>query len=348
MGVVYLALDSHLDRRVVIKVLSPNALTNAERKRRFIQEAKAASALSHPNIVIIHDTDTADGIDFIVMEYVPGKSLDRLIGRKGLGLREALHYSIQVADALSAAHRAGIVHRDLKPANIMVSDSGHIKLLDFGLAKLTEPLETDEQMATRTMNSEEQPCTEEGTIVGTVNYMSPEQAQGKRVDARSDIFSFGSVLYEMVTGRRAFQGDSKLATLSAILNQEPVLLGAASEMPRDVGKIVTRCLRKDAARRFQDTDDLKIALEELREESQSGAVASGRPTLGSRTLPLALVAFVVLAVAVVLWLARSRIAPPEEPLSAFLSRPIRVANPIQASPPMVTRSPLPGTAKTKT
>src|SRR6266550_149889 len=222
MGVVYRAFDTHLDRAVAIKVLRPDATASPERKRRFVQEAKSASALNHPGIIHIYDIDTADlpdgPTDFIAMEFVPGKTLDQCIGKSGLSLKDTLKYGIQIADALARAHAAGIVHRDLKPANIIVADDGRVKLLDFGLAKLTEVIDGDPEGAT-TMAAQATPKTEEGAILGTVAYMSPEQAEGKKVDDRSDIFSFGSVLYEMVTGEKPFHGDTKASTLSAILHK---------------------------------------------------------------------------------------------------------------------------------
>ena len=217
MGVVYKARDTHLDRFVAIKVLPPEKVADPERKQRFVQEAKAASSLNHPNIITIYDIGQAEGVDFISMECVTGKTLDRLIPRRGMRLNETLKCAVQIADALARAHSAGIVHRDLKPGNIMVNEHGLVKVLDFGLAKLTEPTSAGEDESTRTMR----PTTEEGKIVGTVAYMSPEQAEGKRVDARSDIFSFGSVLYEMVTGEKAFHGDTKASTLAAILKHTP-------------------------------------------------------------------------------------------------------------------------------
>src|SRR5229473_1270454 len=187
MGVVYQARDLHLDRFVALKLLPADKVADPERKRRFVQEAKAASALNHPNIITIHDIDQADGVDFIAMEYVDGKALERLIPRNGMRLGDVLKYAIQIADALARAHAAGIIHRDIKPSNIMVDEHGLVKVLDFGLAKLTEtaPGELGE---TATMRVREGPDTEEGAIVGTVAYMSPEQAEGKPVDARSDIF----------------------------------------------------------------------------------------------------------------------------------------------------------------
>src|SRR3990170_5165869 len=222
MGVVYKARDTHLERFVAIKVLPAERVADPERKRRFIKEARAASALNHPNIITVHDIACDDGLDFMVMEFVPGKTLDQLIGRKGLKLGAALKYGVQIADALAAAHAAGIVHRDLKPSNIMVTDDGLVKVLDFGLAKLAEP-------ATGDLASTQSALTVEGAILGTAAYMSPEQAEGRIVDARSDIFSFGAVLYEMITSRRAFQAESKAAPLAAILQQAPKPIGAIRE-----------------------------------------------------------------------------------------------------------------------
>ena len=280
MGVVYRAVDTKLNRPVAIKVLPRDAVADPARKQRFVQEARAASALNHPSIITIHDIDTAEGVDFIVMEYVAGKSLDHVIPRRGLPLGEALHYTIEIADALAGAHAAGIVHRDLKPANIMVTNKGHVKVLDFGVAKLVEPGEQHESAATRTA----QPQTEAGSIIGTAAYMSPEQAEGKPVDARSDIFSFGVVLYEMVTGRRPFQGETKMATLAAILHTEPQPVSEAAEgVPRELERVITSCLRKDRNRRLQHMDDIKIVLEELKADSESGKLAA--PAGGLRARP---------------------------------------------------------------
>ncbi|MDA2937501.1 serine/threonine-protein kinase [Acidobacteria bacterium AH-259-A15] len=328
MGVVYRALDTHLDRPVAIKVLSARAVADPERKKRFVQEAKAASALNHPNIITIHDITTAQGVDFIAMEYVDGKTLEQLIARKGLGLGEALKYAIQITDALSTAHTAGIVHRDLKPANIMVTAQGLVKVLDFGLAKLTEPRGSEESGRGVGAGAEEAPKTEEGAILGTVAYMSPEQAEGKVVDARSDIFSFGSMLYEMLASRRAFSGETKMSVLAAILDKEPQPLSeAAAGIPRELERIITRCLRKDRARRFQHMDDLKIALEELKEESDSGKLISALPSAARPArrwaMPMAIalgVLGVVLTVGVTLWLTRSREPAPDLAPQSILTR----------------------------
>jgi Tol biopolymer transport system component/tRNA A-37 threonylcarbamoyl transferase component Bud32 len=315
MGVVYKARDTHLDRIVAIKVLPSEKVADAERKERFVREAKAASSLNHPNIVTIYDIGQADGIDFIAMEYVAGKTLYLLIPRHGMRLNETLKYAIQIADALARAHSAGIVHRDLKPGNIMVNENGLVKVLDFGLAKLTDtPLGgTDE--ATRSLR----PTTSEGKIVGTVAYMSTEQAEGKKVDARSDIFSFGSVLYEMLTGRQAFHGDTQASTLAAILKENPRPASQVVEsVPKEVERLISRCLRKEVNQRAQHMDDVKIVLEELKQESDSGTLAAaGRSRPKSRRHAWVLsLAPVLIAAMGGLWLLRSKNQRPEQPLVA--------------------------------
>lgn len=316
MGVVYKARDTHLDRFVAIKVLPAEKVGDAERKRRFVQEAKAASSLNHPNIVTIYDIGQAEHVDFISMECVSGKTLDRLIPRHGMRLDEALKYAVQIADALARAHTAGIVHRDLKPGNIMVNEHGLVKILDFGLAKLTETTPCSENESTLTMRA----STEEGRIVGTVAYMSPEQAEGKKVDARSDIFSFGSLLYEMVTGERAFHGDTKASTLAAILKENPPpARQLVNGLPREVDRLVSRCLQKDINRRCQHMDDVKIVLEELKEESDSGvlgAVAVSKPKTRRGVIWAVRVAAALVIAMVAVWLVRSRNQLPEQPLVA--------------------------------
>jgi predicted Ser/Thr protein kinase/dipeptidyl aminopeptidase/acylaminoacyl peptidase len=287
MGVVYKAVDSRLGRTVAIKILSTAAL-NADRERRFAQEAKAASSLNHPNIVTIYDIDTQDvdgkPIQYIAMEYVAGDTLDHLIGRKGLRVRDVLKYAIQIADALAAAHAAGIVHRDLKPANVIVTPQGQVKILDFGLAKLNEPKDADAYA--ETMHGEGSPITEDGTILGTVAYMSPEQAEGAKIDSRSDIFSFGSVLYEMTTGQRAFSGGSKLSSLSAVLYKDPQPASQTTpEIPPELDRVISRCLKKDPERRWQTMADVRVALEELRDEMESSKVGVVSPVAGARRMP---------------------------------------------------------------
>ncbi|MCX6561204.1 MAG: protein kinase [Candidatus Aminicenantes bacterium] len=308
MGVVYKAIDTHLDRPVAIKVLPPDKLADPERKRRFVLEAKAASALHHPNIVVIHDIASDQGQDFIVMEYVDGASLDTLIGRRGLKLGPALGYAVQIADGLARAHAAGIVHRDLKPTNVMVAAGGLVKILDFGLAKLAEPASDAEQGRTMTLTPDDKPRTEEGFIVGTAAYMSPEQAEGGTIDARSDIFSFGVLLYEMLTGQKAFQRDSRIKTLAAVLNEEPRPASSVNEtLPPDAERILTRCLRKDPARRWQTASDLKVALVDLKEDSESGKLpAAVRPARAGKrpsAVRLAGLVLILAAAAAVLRLA---------------------------------------------
>ncbi len=268
MGTVYRATDTHLNRSVALKILSPGAIANPGRRQRFLQEARAASLLNHPNIVTIFDTgvEEVEGqrLDFIAMELISGRTVESLISGSGLALRDTLEYAIQMADALSAAHAAGIVHRDLKPSNVMVTEQGLVKVLDFGLAKMAESTQpdVDDFGATEPVSF----LTEDGIILGTVAYMSPEQAEGKKLDSRSDIFSFGSVLYEMITGRKAFSGDSKVSMLSAVLCKEPPPLDTSlTEFPRDLEVILQRCLRKDPRRRWQSMADLRVALEDVLE-----------------------------------------------------------------------------------
>jgi eukaryotic-like serine/threonine-protein kinase len=296
MGVVYKARDTRLDRLVAIKVLPGAKMADPERNARFLQEARAASALNHPNIITIYDFAQAEGMSFLVMEFVPGKTLDALVTPKGLRVRQVLALGAQVADGIHRAHAAGIVHRDLKPSNIIVSDDGHAKILDFGLAKLSEPAreigETDDTL------SMAQSKTQEGTILGTASYMSPEQAEGRRVDARSDVFSFGCVLYEMVCGQRAFAGASLISTMAAILNKEPVPASQLTpECPRELERLIQRCLRKDPEKRLQNMGDMRMALEELEQELNAAPVTEPARTAKPRRrrMPWSAVAIGVLA-----------------------------------------------------
>lgn len=273
MGVVYKARDLRLDRPVAIKVLPPAKTADLERRqRRFMQEARAASALNHPNIVHVYDVDTAEGVTFIAMEYVEGHTLDALIGPDGLELPETLSCAVQIADALAAAHAAGIIHRDIKPSNIIVTGQGLVKVLDFGLAKLSEADEADDAGSTHTTP----PRTAEGMVVGTVAYMSPEQAAGKTVDSRSDIFSFGSVLYEMACGKRPFTGALTLDVLHAVLHGQPRPLAESRPgTPAELRIILEKTLEKDPADRYQSARDLAL---DLKRAQRSLALPPAEPT----------------------------------------------------------------------
>ena len=316
MGAVYKAQDTHLDRFVAIKVLPHDRMADPDRKQRFVQEAKAASALHHPNIVVVHDIAADDGLDFIVMEYVEGKTLDQLIGRKGLKINEALGYAAQIADGLAKAHASGIVHRDLKPTNVMVTPEGRVKVLDFGLAKLVEGGPAGDLGPTATLGRPEKPRTEEGYILGTVSYMSPEQAEGRPVDARSDIFSFGAVLYEMLTGQKAFHGESRIATLAAILNEDPKPAVEINEtLPPDVGSLLARCLRKDPQRRWQSMSDLRVVLQDLKEDSESGRLRRPEAAARGRRIPALVwigLSAALVAAAGLLWVLRPKGGGPVE------------------------------------
>ncbi len=263
MGVVWKAVDTTLDREVAVKLLPGAFSQDPERLRRFKREAKAVAALNHPNIVTIHSVEEAEGVHFITMELVGGRPLSRLIPRDGFPLDRFFALAAPLTDAISAAHQQGITHRDLKPENVMVTDEGRLKVLDFGLAKLAEgaPVGVSEsQLPTAS-------ATEPGRILGTVAYMSPEQAQGKQVDQRSDIFSLGVVLYEMATGRRPFQGETHADLLASILRDTPpTVVELNPALPRQLGRIVAHCLARDPKRRFQTALDLRNELEALNEE----------------------------------------------------------------------------------
>src|SRR5271157_2650343 len=243
MGVVYRALDVRLERSVALKVLPADKTADPTRRSRFVREAKAASALNHPNIVTIHEIETDAGRDFIAMELVPGRTLGDLMAHGPIAIEDVVSYAIQIAEALRAAHAAGIVHRDIKPANVMITPAGAVKLLDFGLAKLVSSDGPFESEDTATMH------TVAGAVVGTVAYMSPEQAQGLPADARSDIFSFGTVLFQMLTGQAPFRG-STVALMYAIVNVSPQSVKRfRPDVPEALSALVARALEKDPARR---------------------------------------------------------------------------------------------------
>jgi Tol biopolymer transport system component len=287
MGAVWKARDERLGRVVAIKFLTA---VDPELRNRLILEAQTASALNHPGIITIHDILEHEGQPCIVMEYLEGQSLDRVIPSAGMSTKEVIELGSRIADVLAAAHRAGVIHRDLKPANVMLLSNGRIKLLDFGLAKMIDV--PSPNSATRSWAS---PLTGGGTIVGTLNYMSPEQAQGEPVDARSDIFSLGTMLYEMATGCKAFAAGSAISTIASILRDDPRPIAASVPgFPPELERIVLRCLRKDPERRFQTAIDVRNALEELRDESSTGIspppVVAPRPRAALTWLLVALAA----------------------------------------------------------
>ncbi len=280
MGVVYRARDTRLNRPVAIKLLSPALVANSERRNRFVQEARAAAALSHPAIAQVYDIDEVDGRLFIVMEYIDGRSVGRLITDRELDLLSAIEIAFQVTEGLAKAHEAGILHRDIKSDNIMVTRDGHAKLLDFGLAKLMEPGSGEEVLPTDPLRTltKDAGRTLPGLVVGTLPYMSPEQARGRDLDARSDLFSIGVVLYEMVTGELPFKGDTPLDTMHAIAYEEarPVTVVRRNLSPQ-VHRIVSRCLRKRPEDRYPDAGALASDLKRLKLDLESGTRTDLRP-----------------------------------------------------------------------
>jgi Tol biopolymer transport system component len=323
MGEVYVAEDTKLQRRVALKVLPEEMAADPERRARFEREARAVAALNHPNIVTVHSVEEADGVHFITMELVEGKTLAKMLPKNGFALSELLEIAIPLADAVSSAHRTGITHRDLKPDNIMVDGEGRLRVLDFGLAKQRDPVGFGEGATHAPTAAVE---TEEGKILGTVAYMSPEQAEGKAVDPRSDVFSLGTILYEMATGERPFRGDTSMSTIGSILKDEPASVTELNHsLPRHLGRVIRRCLAKDPDRRYQTALDLRNELEELKAEIDSGGLVAGpglaaaRPRRSLRTLGV-LGAVAALAVVAIVMITSRKDA--ESPPAVYTSRPI--------------------------
>ncbi|HEV2722926.1 MAG TPA: protein kinase [Thermoanaerobaculia bacterium] len=314
MGEVYRARDSRLDRDVAIKVLPSHLSSNSAVRERFDREARAISRLNHPHVCTLYDVGHQDGVDYLVMEYLEGETLADAIGRGPLPLRQALRVAIDVAGALDTAHRLGIVHRDLKPGNIMLTKSG-AKVLDFGLAKY-EPQTLGPDDATM-----QKPLTEEGTIVGTVQYMAPEQLEARNADARTDIFALGSILYEMVTGCRAFEAASRASLIAAIMEREPPPMSTIQPMtPATLDSIVRHCLAKNPDDRFQSARDLQIALEEIGSAGVSASWSRGVPPR-PRRWPLyaaAIAVVAIIAAALILFLPRRAPAPASSKTIAVL------------------------------
>jgi Tol biopolymer transport system component len=279
MGEVYRAKDPRLGRDVAIKVLPSSFSADADRLRRFEQEAKAAGVLNHPNVTAVYDIGQHDGAPYVVQELLEGETLRSVLAGGKLSIRKAIDYSLQIVHGLAAAHEKGIVHRDLKPENIFVTNDGRVKILDFGLAKLTH---TEERGQVTSLPTATQ-GTEPGVVMGTLGYMSPEQVRGKPADARSDIFSFGAILYEMLSGRRAFHGDSAADTMSAILKEDPPDLSVTNQnVPPGLERIVRHCLEKNPEQRFHSAHDVAFDLESLSDRSSPSAALQARPGAGSR------------------------------------------------------------------
>jgi serine/threonine protein kinase len=268
MGEVYLAYDSKLGRKVALKVLLKQFIQDPMRVKMFEREARAASALNHPNIVTIFDIGRFEDAQFIATEYIEGQTLRQRIKASGMPMRELLDVAIQTAGALAAAHDAGIVHRDIKPENVMLRRDGYAKVLDFGLAKLTEPVPMSQidQDAISTMARGDAYNTA-GLVMGTVNYMSPEQARGETVDSRSDVFSLGVLIYEMATGKTPFTGANAIEVLAATLEREPLPLTQCDQrIPAELERIVAKSLRKDREQRYQTIRDMSVDLQSLKQQ----------------------------------------------------------------------------------
>ncbi|MET0556563.1 MAG: protein kinase [Vicinamibacteria bacterium] len=302
MGEVYRARDGRLGREVALKILPPSVAGDEDRLRRFELEARAASALNHPNVVAVYDVGRHEGAPFVVSELLEGGTLRDRLQDGALPPKRAIEYAVQMAHGLAAAHDRGIVHRDLKPENVMVTRDGHVKILDFGLAKLTR-VEPDEREDAATFTRQ----TDPGKVLGTVGYMSPEQVRAQAVDLRSDLFSLGAVLYEMLSGRRAFKGDSAVETLNAILKEEPPELALSQRaLPPGLDRVVRHCLEKRPDDRFQSARDLAFALQSIAAESGSQATRAfvAGPDRRRRWLPLALAAAGALLLAAAFWTGR--------------------------------------------
>src|SRR5712691_7476721 len=300
MGEVYRARDTRLDRIVAIKVLPAHLADRPELRERFEREARTIASLNHPHICTLHDIGQQDGIDYLVMEYLEGETLTQRLQKSALPLEHVLQYAIEISDALDKAHRKGVTHRDLKPGNIMLTKTG-TKLLDFGLAKLKQEV-APANVQLSELPTASDPLTGKGTIVGTLQYMAPEQLEGKEVDARTDIFAFGAVVYEMATGKKCFEGQSQASLIAAILEREPPAMSSLQPMtPPALDRVVKKCLAKELEKRWQVASDLCDELKWIVEGGSQltlapAAAARGIRSLGRRGLILSVGALLLVAV----------------------------------------------------
>src|ERR1700722_9026544 len=327
MGEVYQARDTRLNRIVAIKILPSHLADRAESRERFEREARMIASLNHPHICTLHDVGHHDGMDYLVMEFLEGETLASRLGKGPLPLEQTLQYAIQIADALDKAHRRGMTHRDLKPGNIMLTKSS-AKLLDFGLAKLKQGASAPGVLHSQ-LSTAENSITARGTIVGTLQYMAPEQLEGKETDARADIFALGAVIYEMATGKKAFEGQSQASIIAKILETDPPPMSSLQPMtPAALDRVVRTCVAKDPDNRLQSVQDLKLELEWIRDavaEPSESAVAAP-PAGWRRVLPWALFGAPALASAVFAWLYKTGLR------NAVPAEPVRLQIPLPAKP----------------
>jgi len=336
MGEVYRARDTRLERTVAVKVLPPHLSSSAESRQRFEREAKTISQLSHPHICALYDVGSQDGVEFLVMEYLEGETLSDRLLKGPLAFEQVLRFGVEIADALDKAHRQGIVHRDLKPGNVMVTKSG-VKLLDFGLAKAIAPAARSSGSSLTALPTQAgSNLTQEGTILGTFQYMAPEQLEGREADARTDIFAFGAVLYEMATGRKAFSGRSQASLISSIMSSEPAAISTLSPIaPPAFDRVVRTCLAKDPDDRWQTAHDIAVQLKWVAEGSQGGIVARPAAPRRERLAWGAFAGAVLAALFLGVLLARQRrepsplfqssILPPENTRFEFRGSPMVVS-----------------------
>ena len=330
MGEVYRARDTRLERIVAIKILPAHLSDRPAAKERFEREAKAISSLNHPNICQLYDVGAQDGISYLVMEYLEGETLADRLSRGPLPLEQVLRFGVDICEGLERAHRTGVVHRDLKPANIMLTKSGS-KLMDFGIAKPSASAVDTGSSSSRTIS---QPLTAEGSVVGTFQYMSPEQIEGKELDRRSDIFSLGAVLYEMVTGKRAFEGKGHLGVASAILEKEPEPISVVKPLtPPDFDHVVRGCLAKDPDERLQTAHDVKLQLKWIASSGSQPRVRATRSNLERWILVSAVVILLAALAAVSLRPSRgvapatwSYVLAPAKTSFAYFAGPVAVSH----------------------